>query len=436
MVGVLIACAWCAVFLFVVRRWRFFHDTGLDTRWIAALFLLKVAAGTALWAVYTWHYPDRSTADIFKYFDDGNVLFSALPAHPGDYLRMVLGIGNDTPYFDAHYYTRMNTWYRQWDTGYYNDAHTMIRFSALVQLFSFGHYHVHTVFACFASLVGLTAMYKAFHSVMPGRNGALFAAVLLWPSVMFWGSAPIKEALLFLGLGLFLLGSMRLLHGSRRWTTGLAIAAGLFLQLILKSYVLMCLLPALAAYAWCLHAGARRPLLKFAVVYGAVVLLGMALPLLDPAWDAIGMIAQKRRDMLGVVALTDPGSYVPITPLGKDIVGFLMDVPHALYLTFISPFLTWDIGAMGLLGAAENALLLALLPVALRLAKPWSAIDVPLLLMCLGFCLALGVLVGWTTPVVGALLRYRVPLLPFWAVAALLVIDPEKLPKWRFIHAR
>ena len=127
---------------------------------------------------------------------------------------------------------------------------------------------------------------------------------------------------------------------------------------------------------------------------------------------------------------------VDFPPLANGLIGFLLDIPHALFLTFLSPFQTWHIGAMGLIGAAENLVMLALVPVAILWAKPWRQINIPLVLLCAGFCLALGLLVGWTTPVVGALLRYRVPLLPFWSLAVLAVIDIDKLPRWNLRRIR
>jgi hypothetical protein len=83
---------------------------------------------------------------------------NALFTQPADGLRMLFAIGNDTPYFTEHYYSAMNNWVRQYESNLYNDAHTMIRFNAVLRLFSFGHYHVHTVFASFISLIGLVAL--------------------------------------------------------------------------------------------------------------------------------------------------------------------------------------------------------------------------------------------------------------------------------------
>ena len=430
MAGILLTCGYVALFLYLIGRWRFFDAPGLSRRSIGALFLLKVAAGTVLWWIYTHYYTDRSTADIFKFFDDGNVMFSALPAHPLDYLQMLTGIGNDGPRFDERYYSVMNHWYRQYDTGYYNDAHTMIRYSAVVRLFSFGVYHVHTVFSAFLSLIGVMALYKAFSSFVPGMGGALMAGLFLWPSVLFWGSAPIKEALLFLGLGLFLLQVFRRINGPLPWSGWLVMFLGLLIQLGLKSYVLACMVPGLAALWWCRRTGDRHALLKFGAVHLFAAVAVLAIPLVSPSFDVFSILYQKQRDMLGLVAVMEPGSYIPTSLMEPSLFGLIKEIPHALFLTFISPLVTWNVGALGLMGALENLFLLGLIPIAIFFAKPWSRIDLPMLLYCVAFCLILGLLIGWTTPVVGALMRYRVPMLPFFSLALLLIVDPHKLARW------
>lgn len=430
MAELLLTGGYLALFLLVIRRLPFFSAPGLGRSAIAGFFLLKVAAGTALWAVYTFHYTDRSTADIFKFFDDGNVMFGALREHPMDFLRMISGIGNDAPRFDERYYSAMNNWYRQYDTGHYNDAHTMIRYSALVRIFSFGVYHVHTVFTAFLSLVGLVALYKTFIGFVPGLGRALACGLFLWPSALFWGSAPIKEALLFLGLGVFLWKLFRRMQGPIGWTGWAWLGFGLLVLLSLKAYVLACMVPGLAALWWCRATGGRRPALKFAAAHGVAVLAALTVPVIDPGLDVAAMVQQKQRDMLGVVATTHPGSFVPVDPMAPGLAGLIAELPHALYLTFLSPFNTWHLGAWGLLASLENLLLLAIIPLGAALAKPWRQVDMPLLLFCLAFCLLLGLLIGWTTPVVGALMRYRVPLLPFWSLACLLVIDPAKTARW------
>jgi hypothetical protein len=59
MAGILIATAWCAFFIFVIRRWRFFNVRALDKRLLPGIFVLKVLVGTFFWWIYTYHYTDR-----------------------------------------------------------------------------------------------------------------------------------------------------------------------------------------------------------------------------------------------------------------------------------------------------------------------------------------------------------------------------------------
>jgi hypothetical protein len=103
--------AYTGLFLLVIRRWAFFRIGSIPAIWIQGVFLAKVLSGFVLSMVYTHYYTDRATADIWKYFDDGLVMFSALREQPLDYFRMLFGMMNDSPHFDR-YYSEMGHWYR------------------------------------------------------------------------------------------------------------------------------------------------------------------------------------------------------------------------------------------------------------------------------------------------------------------------------------
>ena len=92
MPGILLAIGYASLFLYLIHRSRFFRVDGVPDRWVLAVFVLKVMAGTALWALYTYVIVDRPNADIYRYFDDSAVMYSALKTSPGDYLRMLTGI--------------------------------------------------------------------------------------------------------------------------------------------------------------------------------------------------------------------------------------------------------------------------------------------------------------------------------------------------------
>lgn len=436
MLGAILAFGYAALFLLVITKARFFEAPGLPRRTIGGLFLLKIGAGTVLWYIYTFVYTDRATADIYRYFDDGNIMFQALPGHPLDYLRMLTGIGNDQVHFDVEYYQVMHNWYRQFESNMYNDAHTMIRFNAFVRLFSFGHFHVHTVFACFASTVGLVALYRTFSGRTPGHEGVLIAALFLLPSVLFWSSGVIKEALLLFGLGLFLLNLLGPVR-HRYWPVRmLVLVFCVTLLFFLKLYVLLSLLPALIAYLWCQRTQGAQVWLRFGFVYAAFIVAGLNSEHIIPRFSILEAIWVKQRDFIGMAHQVKAGSLVEVTPLEPNAMSFLRQSPHALYMTFLSPFTTWRNGAMGLLSAMENVLVIGLPLLAILWRRPWKAIDKPLLLFATGFCLLLSLVIGWTTPVIGALVRYRVPMLPFLTIAALAVMDPARVPLSKWLRSK
>lgn len=436
MPGLLLATAYTALLLYFMRRLPFFARVpGLGMRTIAVLFILKIAAGTALWATYTWVYTDRATADIFKYFDDSRVMYDALWAEPGDFLRMLCGIGNDSPYFTERYYAVMNNWIREFENNVYNDSHTMIRFNAVLRLFSFGHYHAHTVFACFVSTTGLVALYRAVHPLFKGLERGLMPAIFLWPSMLFWASGVLKESLLVLGMGLFLLGTIGNWPDRLAWRPMTAFLLGLFVMLVVKFYVLLCLVPGLLAWSWA-QARPGRALWQSLIVHALALATVLLSGSIVPGYDVLDMLTVKQHDFIGMATDVGSGSLLAMPALDGGLWSFLRSAPHALYMSFLSPFAVLDTGPLAWLGAVENVFMIAVPVIAFRLARPWRSIDRPALWSFLSFILLLALLIGWTVPVVGALVRYRVPMLPFVAFVALAVIDPQRLPRWLPLASR
>jgi len=433
MSGVLLALGYTALLLLLMRRIHFFTEVpGLPAYWISWVFVLKIAFGMGLWAVYTYIYPDRATADVFKYFDDSAHMFKALPDHPGDYLRMVFGIGNDTPEFRDAYYKDMSNWVRHYESNIYNDAHTIIRFNAVVRLVSFGEFHVHTVLAAFLSLTGMVGLYRAFVVSLPGMERVLMAVVFLLPSVLFWASGVLKESLLFFGFGLLVHLVFRMLTGRIRPQDPLIIAFIAVMLFFLKFYVLMSLLPALALLIWARRA--VRPALwtKALVVYGVFALIGLNLQRIVPGMDILSVITMKQRDFIGLALQVGSGSFVmPTALLTPDIGSFISQMPYALYITFLGPLVHLGSGIFGIIAATENLFVLAFLVLCVAHHRPWKDVDGTLLTVILFYVIVLALVIGWTTPVMGAVVRYRTPLLPFLMIAGLLVLDRDRvINKW------
>lgn len=405
----------------------FFRIKGFHKNTLPLIFILKVLAGFVVYLVYTYFYPDRSTADIFKYFDDSKVMYDALFTHPLDFFQMLSGIHNDSPHFET-YYNQMNYWYRVYESNIYNDSHTIIRLNALFRIFSFGYYNVHTVFMCFLSLAGLTGIYRFFATNLHDRKWLLLIAIFLLPSVLFWGSGVLKEGLLFFGLGMLLWHTRCLLDKKRMILSLLMIGGALVLLLYTKFYIIMLMLPLLIAYVWCSLTTSKRSILKFLAVLAVFLLLGLNVHYIFPQYDFVHILVQKQHDFIALSQSVQSGSSIAIQPLEDNFLSLVSHLPMAFYNSMFLPWFFEGGSPMIMLAGFENLLLLMIAVFCLAMSR-FRIKNTPLFWLCVFFFIGIFALTGLTTPVVGAIVRYKVPALPFLVIALMMMIDLEKIRK-------
>jgi hypothetical protein len=413
---------------------NFFALEDISKRSLTLVFLLKIVCGTLLWAIYTFYYTNRNTADIYKYFDASKVMFDALKTNPIHFFKMLSGIGNNTPEF-LPYYDKMNYWSRQIESSIYNDSHTIIRFNTFLRFFSLGHYHVHTVFICFFSLTGLTAIYKTFYPVLKDKKLELFVVIFLLPSVLFWGSGVLKEGLIFFTLGMFIY-----FFGQLFKTKAIVICllSGLLLALS-KFYVWITIMPGLLFLLWVNKSLGAHKALKFITVFALLGFLGLNIDKYTSIQNPLVTLSQKQIEFnkLANGTVSDafnntipiPGSVTKINTLEPTLTSLITNSPTAFVNTLFRPFL-WELNSpMMLLAGIENIIILLFIIICILFIKPLSQIPWEYVLFCLSFVIIQFLIIGSTTPIIGAIVRYKVPALPFLLIAFLLMLDKEKILK-------
>jgi len=120
------------------------------------------------------------------------------------------------------------------------------------------------------------------------------------------------------------------------------------------------------------------------------------------------------------------GSRIGIGKLDTTVQSLLAHSPAAFWNTLARPY-PWEAGSLLLaLPAIENVFILALLLASVIFSSRGKC-DKRLFYPGLCFVVLLFILIGLTTPVMGAIVRYKVPALPFLFACALLLLDKEKL---------
>ena len=137
--------------IYLIGKWKIFQIEGISISVFKGLFIIKIIAALALYVIYTQYYKDRAYADIFRYYDDSEVIYNTLFSTPWDFFRMLTGIDGRAPEI-VPYYDVMKNWYNT--DLIFNDSRTMIRINAFLRLFSMGTYFPHAVVMCFLAMLG------------------------------------------------------------------------------------------------------------------------------------------------------------------------------------------------------------------------------------------------------------------------------------------
>lgn len=407
-----LSLAYTAFFVWYLRRSPFYRLEGIPNTWVAGAFMAKVLAGTALGWIYFHHYQDPTTSDTIKFFNDSGILFDSLRENPKHFLQMLTGIGGKDPALQP-YYVKMNAWLNT--DVLFNDNKTIIRLNTVFRFFSLGHYYVHVVLINVLSFTGLIALYRLFTVHLKKYHRMLFFGIFFLPSILFWGSGVLKDGIVLFALGVLTYTVHRTLREGWSGKRLVTVVITLFLMLTTKFYVLGALLPGVVVWLAFRDRPARFGWLYVFIAYGLFFFIGFNLYRIDNTYNLSDLLYYKQQSFLHLTEDTGAGSAVPIPLIVPSWSSILSQAPVAMIQSLTRPSIgEWNMNSLVKISILENTLFLisiAFLMVVNR--KQLSFPRDPFSLLCLFFSMVLLALMGLTTPVLGALVRYKIVVLPF-----------------------
>jgi hypothetical protein len=376
----------------------------------------------------------RNEADVFKYYDDGIMLSEIAAEQPAAFTRIMLGTWNTQ---DMVYLNRLNYWFRSYDHGISNDNRVVIRVNALLNLVTRGSYGLNLLAFIALSWLGSYWLFRLFLGLSASKITSFIAAFLL-PSTLFWSSGILKEALLFFALGGFLYSLFQLYQRVRLNFLLLGILS-LFMLSFLKIYILVALLP-LVWITW-IWARTRSWRMLCSSVIGFLTLFILCHVLFFPEWSMLSTLQGKQFDFIQMAKAVNAGSMVPIIPMDGRLTTLFFLIPLGIWNVLVYPDISMLKNVQSVFAFTENVLiLLVFLGALLRLKGISWKLDwrFPMLV----FSLAVFSLVGMTAPVVGAMVRYKAPVLPFLLMSLLhyqlpfvkQVFTSNKIYQWLNTH--
>ncbi|MFZ4057606.1 MAG: hypothetical protein ACOYKE_05680 [Ferruginibacter sp.] len=392
------------IYLIVVSwaltRSAFLRKAGMPAGVIVGLFVLKVLVGCFnVWLSYKL----SPIPDVEMYHAESVKEYHLLFNEPLQYFTNI---------FHSGYATGYDTMLKP-GTSYWNDltSNLIIKFLSVCNIFSGGNFYINLIFFNALCFFGITGLYRVFVQVFKHRWIPLITCFLL-PTVLFYSSVTHKDGFILAAIGTIFYNMYRLLEDGSKLVLRIGIiVALLFLMLLLRNYSALAMVPVLLF--WYLIAHKKITIGKAVLgVYGMGLVLFFGVGYIFPTLNFPLFIAQKQEAFLG---LPKPNTYIELQTLEPHFISFVMNLPQALAHVFLRPW--WgDLQKSIYLLPHIVEWTIYILALVVYLAFRIKSISKPALqFIWVGLLFSLPILciIGYTVPVLGAIVRYRTIVLPF-----------------------
>jgi len=389
---------------------------------------VKFAGAIFIALVYQFYY---GGGDTFNYFQQSQIINSALDDSFDTWIKLVFRQSwNDHP--EIYKYAAQ--------LPFYNDpaSHAVCAISAVLGLFSGTTYIPIALLFAYLSFTGIWAMYQTFTNIYYKLHKELAIAFLFIPSTFVWGSAIFKDTVCLFGLGWLTYTTFRIFI-DRDFSPRniLLLAASFYLIATIKIYILLAFVPALClwllmTYSYRIKSALVQWVLN--LVFIGVVVVGFfffsnkfAEELNKYSLESITQTAQATRGWISYSS-GDEGSAYDLGEIDPSFTGMLLKLPQAVVVTLFRPFL-WEVNKPIVALSALESFVFLFFTLNLLFTRGRTLKTIfkdPNLLFFLLFSLIFAFAVGITSYNFGALSRYKIPCLPFYAAFLLVLLYKGK----------
>lgn len=390
-------------------------------KYLIIAFFLHAAGSVAYCMVIQYYY---NSGDSLGFYEGSNFIRKAISA-TGDPFTPFFMSGSD--------FEKLNQVTNDsglgLPTGIYIDSNLVVmKISALLSYLSFNSYLIISLLFGLFTFTGLWKLYRTLNEISGKKVQQLLAYTVLYtPSICFWGSGLIKDSICLGAIGFIGTYIYRIFIKKKfSFREPLLLLLFFYLLFVIKTYLASAFLVSLVlAYVLNIIIKNRKHFLKLIAVAGIVIIIAVILTA-SLSSNLNSIIEDSKLNIetfKGAYANSDGNeerSMVGFSTANIDIdlPNIILRSPLAVFTTLYRPFL-WESGKpIVFLSALESALILLAtlyLLIKCRIGKFFYYIFTdPYLFFCFIFCIILGIIIGFSTFNFGTLVRYRLPMLPFY----------------------
>lgn len=292
----------------------------------------------------------------------------------------------------------------------------------MMNIISGGHYYVNVVIYSFITFFGFVFLYLACKNVLHKIPHPLTTiAILLTPSCLFWTSGLHRDGFMLLLIGMVLwygTGMIRLAALKKGHVIGLILSlTGLFL---IRNYVAILFLPPLTAWA-ITHKYSFRPGILYPVVAILLINIIFVSPVIHAGFDIPSKLIERKH----AFEKLSGASRLPEINLSPSPESFIRHLPDAFDHALLRPYI-WNAKSIMEKIAALEFLLIVVISLWLLLKSNHSNHEDTRAFqwMTIMFCISMILVIGYTIPFAGAIVRYRAVFLMLLFVTLTLKTKP------------
>jgi hypothetical protein len=455
--------------------------------WVTPItYTLKVLVGFSFIYIYTEVYGDgHLSADAGAFMNESATLNQVFYDSPINYLRLLVDKG-DTDLLTHQYLGETSHW-ASGAQAIISENRNIMRVHSLIHFFSFGNAIVHLLVMCFLSLLGFKYLFEVLKERTQLNPTYLFLILLIFPSLLFWSSSILKEPIVLLGMGLFVRGILGKETLKKRWIIGIL---GALIILAFKSYILIAIIPAFIFY-WGYKLMPKFKIISslsllVLITLGAVLVFptkrdhvvhlfsrkqfdfknvgqgglhahtdscfyffeGDQLDELIIEGDFVSIDKEISAYKVQLGAMDKPrpivlqptgekwpiyfqnrrsDGYIELTLIDDSFVQMIKNIPEALQNSLIRPFPNDPGSGIKYIAIVEMILLYLLFIYGIIKRRKINNEGWAIIISISIFVLSLALIIGWITPVLGAIVRYRIPaFLGILIISILMIQVPQK----------
>ena len=386
---------------------------GLADWQVCCIFFLKSLLGCVYGYIFLKYYHGD---DTWNFFNDSLLESKELFQHPASFLNALL---------PARAFQEAGNFWQGVQFYLRNlEYHTMVKLLALLNIISRSNYYIDVLWFNFLTIWGPILLFRLLKTIFPEQKAVLIICLFFIPTIGFWLSGIRAEGLLLLFIAIILYYTNQWFQ-RRNLAAFLWIIFGLAGSVIYRFQYLLILLP--AYIAWTMSMGMKRKAIHyFLMVYGACALIFVVSMFISPERNLASPIVSRQQDF----ALLNGNTRFDLDRLEPTASSFLKVLPQAFSHTFLRPWIWEAKGLLQIAAALEIMAFWACCVLLISLPTAWwkERMGKPILLLFVFYGLSQMLLIGYTVPFPGAIIRYKcIPEL-FLIITMALSID------WKKIH--